>query len=162
MSDSGGTWVEVAVALPVPGTFHYRAAPGLRGVGVGSRVLVPFGPRAVSGVVVRMGEPPQQEVARVLDVRELLDPTPALPPEVWSTLAETKPGHGGEIQLTDALQQLARSKAGLYGVPVRGVRHDAGDKLGYLRASLAYALKRGEMREPLLDLLQEVLKEHGR
>jgi len=85
-----------------------------------------------------------------------------LPPDVWGMLAETQPGHGGEIQLTDALQQLARSRQGLYGVPVRGIRHDAGDKLGYLRANLAYALKREEMREPLLDILQEVLREHGR
>jgi UTP--glucose-1-phosphate uridylyltransferase len=85
-----------------------------------------------------------------------------LPPAIWPLLVDTRPGHGGEIQLTDALRGLAASPEGLYGVTVRGVRHDAGDKLGYLRANLAYALKRGEMREPLLDLLQEVLREHGR
>ena len=85
-----------------------------------------------------------------------------LPSEVWGLLEQTQPGHGGEIQLTDALQELARSKAGLYGVQVRGVRHDAGDKLGYLRANLAFALKRDDMKDPLLDMMAEILREHGR
>ncbi|HTJ41837.1 MAG TPA: UTP--glucose-1-phosphate uridylyltransferase GalU [Kofleriaceae bacterium] len=84
-----------------------------------------------------------------------------LPPSVWSMLAATKPGVGGEIQLTDALKQLAATD-GLYGVVVKGVRHDAGDKLGYLRANLAYALKRPEMRAPVLALLRELLDQHAR
>jgi UTP--glucose-1-phosphate uridylyltransferase len=46
-------------------------------------------------------------------------------------------------------------------VQVRGTRHDAGDKVGYLRANLSYALKRGEMREPVLALLRELLAAHG-
>jgi len=79
-----------------------------------------------------------------------------LPPSVWPLLAATKPGHGGEIQLTDALRQLAASD-GLYGVVVKGVRHDAGDKLGYLRANLSYALKRPELRPQVLALLRELL-----
>ena len=84
-----------------------------------------------------------------------------LPPAVWSLLEETKPGHGGEIQLTDALRGLAISPQGLYGVVIDGVRHDAGDKVGYLRANLAYALKRSDLREPVLALLRELLAEHG-
>jgi UTP--glucose-1-phosphate uridylyltransferase len=80
-----------------------------------------------------------------------------LPPAIWPMLAETKPGVGGEIQLTDALRRLAQSPAGLYGVIVKGVRHDAGDKLGYLRANLSYALKRPELRAPVLALLRELL-----
>ena len=79
-----------------------------------------------------------------------------LPPSVWPMLAATKPGVGGEIQLTDALRQLA-STDGLYGVTVRGTRHDAGDRLGYLRANLAYALKRPAMREAVLALMRELL-----
>ena len=62
-----------------------------------------------------------------------------VPPEIWGHLETTQPGAGGEIQLTDALRELARSPAGLYGVIVEGTRHDAGDKLGYLRANLAAA-----------------------
>jgi UTP--glucose-1-phosphate uridylyltransferase len=79
-----------------------------------------------------------------------------LPPAIWGILERTTPGVGGEIQLTDALKALAASPAGLVGVPVRGVRHDAGDRLGYLRANLAYALKRPELRDGVLALMREL------
>ena len=79
-----------------------------------------------------------------------------LPAEVWSHLASTTPGAGGEIQLTDALRELVGSPAGMYGVVVAGTRHDAGDKLGYLRANLAYALKRPELRQAVLELCREL------
>lgn len=84
-----------------------------------------------------------------------------VPPEIWGHLATTKPGAGGEIQLTDALRGLAASPAGLYGVQVAGTRHDAGDKLGYLRANLAYALKRPALRDAVLELCRELLGESG-
>jgi primosomal protein N' (replication factor Y) (superfamily II helicase) len=72
-------FVEVAVPVPVAGTFHYRA----RGdVAVGSRVLVPFGGRKLSGVVVRSGGAPPDGVDRVLDVAELLDAASAIPREL--------------------------------------------------------------------------------
>ena len=45
----------------------------------------------------------------------------------------------------------------MYGVVVRGTRHDAGDKLGYLRANLAYALKRPALRDAVLELCREML-----
>ena len=80
-----------------------------------------------------------------------------LPPAVWPYLAETRPGAGGEIQLTDALRELARSPDGMYGVVIAGTRHDAGDRLGYLRANLAYALKRPELRDAVLALCREML-----
>lgn len=80
-----------------------------------------------------------------------------LPAEIWPHLANAQPGAGGEIQLTDALAQLAASPQGLRGVVVRGVRHDAGDKLGYLRANLAYALKRPELRDAVRSLLRELV-----
>jgi UTP--glucose-1-phosphate uridylyltransferase len=80
-----------------------------------------------------------------------------LPPAIWDHLATTKPGAGGEIQLTDGLAELAKSSDGLYGVVVEGIRHDAGDKLGYLRANLAYALKRPELRDAVLALCREMI-----
>jgi UTP--glucose-1-phosphate uridylyltransferase len=80
-----------------------------------------------------------------------------LPAAVWPHLAATRPGAGGEIQLTDALRELARSPDGMYGVVVAGTRHDAGDRLGYLRANLAYALKRPELRDAVLALCREML-----
>ena len=80
-----------------------------------------------------------------------------VPSAIWGHLAATKPGAGGEIQLTDALQALARSPEGFYGVAFTGTRHDAGDKVGYLRANLAYALKRPELRDAVRALCREIL-----
>jgi len=85
-----------------------------------------------------------------------------LPAAVWPHLATTTPGAGGEIQLTDALRELIASEHGMYGVVVQGTRHDAGDKLGYLRANLAYALKRPGLRDEVLALCQEMLALVGR
>ena len=80
-----------------------------------------------------------------------------LPPGIFQILAETRPGAGGEIQLTDALAVLA-ARGQLVGVRFTGERHDAGDRLGYLQANIAYALKRPELREGLLAWLREVVK----
>ncbi len=80
-----------------------------------------------------------------------------LPPDVFDILARLPAGAGGEIQLTDALAVLAQQKR-LLGVRFQGVRHDAGDRLGYLQANVAYALKRPDLRDPLLQWLREVVK----
>ena len=65
-----------------------------------------------------------------------------LPPEIFDYLENTKPGAGGEIQLTDGLQMLARKKTqGLYALVYDGKTHDAGDKLGFLKATVEIALK---------------------
>jgi UTP--glucose-1-phosphate uridylyltransferase len=79
-----------------------------------------------------------------------------LPPSIFPHLAATKPGAIGEIQLTDALRGVAQSPPGMYGVVLEGTRHDAGDKLGYLRANLAYALKRPELRDAVIALCREI------
>jgi len=68
-----------------------------------------------------------------------------------------KPGAGGEIQLTDALAVLAQ-QGRLIGVRFSGERHDAGDRLGYLQANIAYALKRPELRDPLRAYMRKVLQ----
>src|SRR5262245_41457714 len=80
-----------------------------------------------------------------------------LPASIWPLLAETKPGKGGEIQLTDALLALAK-REGLVATTLEGERHDAGDKLGYLRANLAFALKRPELAEGVRALCREMAK----
>lgn len=85
-----------------------------------------------------------------------------LPPAIWPMLARVTPGAGGELQLTDALRELAASPTGIYGVVVSGTRHDAGDKLGYLRANLAYALKRPELRDAVIALCRELADGAGR
>ncbi|MFO0773114.1 MAG: UTP--glucose-1-phosphate uridylyltransferase GalU [Nitrospiraceae bacterium] len=62
-----------------------------------------------------------------------------LPPEIFAILRRTKPGKNGEIQLTDALQTLAK-KSPMYAVDIQGARHDAGDKLGFLIATVEFGL----------------------
>ena len=78
-----------------------------------------------------------------------------LPPDIFGILEQVKPGAGGEIQLTDALAVLAQ-QGRLIGVRFKGERHDAGDRLGYLQANIAYALKRPELRDGLLAFLRKV------
>lgn len=63
-----------------------------------------------------------------------------LPPEVFGYIEQTQPGAGGEIQLTDALCRLAQEN-GLYAVVFEGRTHDAGDKLGFLEATVEMGLK---------------------
>ncbi|MDR3203110.1 MAG: UTP--glucose-1-phosphate uridylyltransferase [Bifidobacteriaceae bacterium] len=72
-----------------------------------------------------------------------------LHPAVFKVLAEAKPGRGGEIQLTDAIDALARTPAaeggGVSGVVFRGRRYDAGDKLEYLKATVRLAVEREDL-----------------
>ena len=66
------------------------------------------------------------------------------------------PGHGGEIQLTDALAVLARDGR-LRGVEFDGRRFDTGDKLGFLEATLVHALRRPALAGPLRELMRTLL-----
>ena len=79
-----------------------------------------------------------------------------LPPEIFPILEKTPPGKGGEIQLTDALQELARREP-LFGYEFVGDRYDAGDKVGYLEANIAFALKRPQMAERLKKFITTIL-----
>lgn len=81
-----------------------------------------------------------------------------LPPSIFEYLEDTKPGHGGEIQLTDALQKLA-SNEGLVGHIFEGRRHDIGDKLGFLKANVEYALGREDFGPTFREYLNDLLKE---
>jgi len=80
-----------------------------------------------------------------------------LSPTIFAKLEQTGRGAGGEIQLTDAIAGLL-AQGGCYGLQVEGTRHDAGDRLGYLGANLAYALKRPELRPGLLRLMERLLR----
>jgi UTP--glucose-1-phosphate uridylyltransferase len=79
-----------------------------------------------------------------------------LPPQIFPIIEQTPPGKGGEIQLTDALQELARMQP-LYGYEFLGDRYDAGDKVGYLQANIAFALKRPEMAARVKEFLKKVI-----
>lgn len=78
-----------------------------------------------------------------------------LTPEIFTSLNSIDPGTGGEIQLTDALRHLLRSRP-IYACRFEGIRYDAGDKLGFLKATVEYALHRhdlgGRFREYLKGL----------
>ena len=73
-------------------------------------------------------------------------------PQIFDILKNTAPGKGGEIQLTDALQTLIESEA-MYAYNFEGRRYDVGDKLGFLQATVEFALKRDELREPFINYL---------
>lgn len=74
-------------------------------------------------------------------------------PEIFNILENQAPGKGGEIQLTDALQTLATKEA-IYAYNFEGRRYDVGDKLGFLEATVDFALKRSELRDDFLSFLR--------
>ncbi len=81
-----------------------------------------------------------------------------LMPEVFDFLEKTQPGHGGEIQLTDALVQLA-NKGGMYAYEFEGNRYDAGDKLGYLKAVVDFAMQHQTLGESFREFICSVCDE---
>jgi UTP--glucose-1-phosphate uridylyltransferase len=81
-----------------------------------------------------------------------------LHPEIFSCLEKVRPGKGGEIQLTDGIAELARKRK-VYGYEFTGEHYDVGDKLGFVRATVAYALKRPDLREPLKKHLAAMLSD---
>ena len=76
-----------------------------------------------------------------------------LRPEIFSILQSLPPGKGGEIQLTDGLSQLVRERK-VYGCEFLGDRYDIGDKFGFVRATVAYALKRPDLKDKVLEYLK--------
>ncbi|MGA2118897.1 MAG: UTP--glucose-1-phosphate uridylyltransferase GalU [Bryobacteraceae bacterium] len=76
-----------------------------------------------------------------------------LSPEIFDSLTSINPGSGGEIQLTDALRHLLRSRP-IYGCKFRGTRYDAGDRLGFLKATVEYALRRKDLGGPFREYLK--------
>ena len=74
-------------------------------------------------------------------------------PRIFEMLKVTKPGAGGEIQLTDALKALAQTEA-IYGLAFEGRRYDVGDKLGYLKATVEFALEREDLSAPFRSYLK--------
>lgn len=104
---------------------------------------------------------------RILRIRDLVEkPSPAeapstlgvtgryvLPPEIFECLERTKPGRGGEIQLTDALRLLAQ-EIGLFALVYEGKSYDAGDKLGFLKATVEIGLENHEFGRDFREYLR--------
>jgi UTP--glucose-1-phosphate uridylyltransferase len=110
------------------------------------------------------GEKIEDRVVRVTDMIEKPAPENApsnlaiigrylLPPEIFGILGETKPEVGGEIQLTSALKTLL-SRRPVDGYLFEGKRYDAGDKLGFLKATVEFALKRSDLGAPFREYLK--------
>jgi UTP--glucose-1-phosphate uridylyltransferase len=104
---------------------------------------------------------------RVYRIRDLVEkPKPAdapsnlaiigryvLTPEIFESLQSIDPGSGGELQLTDALRHLLRSRP-IYALRFDGARYDAGDKLGFLKATVEYALRRHDLGAQFREYLK--------
>jgi UTP--glucose-1-phosphate uridylyltransferase len=114
-------------------------------------------------------ESQEGDVVRVTGLVEKPDPSEApsnlaiigryvLDPSVFDVLERTPPGRGGEIQLTDALQELATSDAaggGVHGVVFRGRRYDTGDRLDYLKAVVRLGMEHPELGPDFTSWLEE-------
>jgi UTP--glucose-1-phosphate uridylyltransferase len=76
-----------------------------------------------------------------------------LTPEIFDSIGAVEPGSGGEIQLTDALKHLLRARP-IYAYRFEGTRYDAGDKLGFLKATVEFALRRHDLGGPFREYLK--------
>lgn len=76
-------------------------------------------------------------------------------PDIFAAIERTAPGVGGEIQITDAMRLLLKERP-IYAVRLDGVRHDAGDKLGFLIATVEFALKREDLGPGFREYLKSL------
>jgi UTP--glucose-1-phosphate uridylyltransferase len=125
--------------------------PGISAYGVLEAKPVPGSNGKLYEVVSLVEKPRPEEAPSNLAVigRYILTPT------VFDTLSEIKAGAGGELQLTDGLKQLLK-KEKIYGYVFEGKRHDTGDKLGFLKATVEFALKRPDLGGPLREYLKSL------
>ncbi|PYU04081.1 MAG: UTP--glucose-1-phosphate uridylyltransferase [Acidobacteria bacterium] len=128
------------------------------GIGAIAVEQVPREKTHLYGVVDGEPKPQAPWGQRLLRIRDLVEkPKPGkapsnlaitgryvLPPDIFDCLARTKPGSGNEIQLTDALRILAKER-GLWALIYEGISYDAGDKLGFLKATVEIALQNPEL-----------------
>lgn len=109
-------------------------------------------------------KPVEDSIYQILDLVEKPSPEVApsdlaivgryiLTPEIFEALEQTPPDEGGEVQLTNGLRVLLRTQT-MYGLAFRGRRYDAGSKLGFLKATLQFALKRPDLAPGLREYLR--------
>jgi UTP--glucose-1-phosphate uridylyltransferase len=77
-------------------------------------------------------------------------------PEIFDILETQPPGKNGEIQLTDALKTLG-SMQGMYAYEFEGKRYDVGDKMGFLKATVEFALGREDLKDKFKDYLSDLV-----
>jgi len=139
------------------------------GIGAIAVEEVPHEKTHFYGIVAGEAAPIAPFGERLLRIRELVEkPKPAdapsnlaitgryvLPPAIFECLERTEPGAGGEIQLTDAMKILAKEQ-GLWAYIYDGISYDAGDKLGFLIATVEIALQNKELGEPFRNYLKHL------
>ncbi len=153
MPDDIGSTVRRAV-IPVAGLGTRLALEEVSKYGIVDGKQVEEGVYLVRSLVEK--PEPQKAPSRVAILGRYI-----INPAIFGILARTRPGKGGEIQLTDALQELARQET-VYAYVFEGRRYDVGDKQGFLEAAVEYALRREDLCEEFLRYLQSVVeKERG-
>jgi len=160
---------DVIILGPRPATRQIKEVYEGTGMGVIAVEEVPREKTQLYGIAA--GEPASRPPwgDRLLRVRDLVEkPSPdkapsnlaitgryVLPPEIFECLESTQPGAGGEIQLTDALRLLAR-EMGLWAYIYEGTSYDAGDKLGFLKATVEIGMKNQEFGEEFRNYLRSL------
>ena len=122
----------------------------------------------ISAYGVIDGEP-EGETGRLFRIRDMVEKPSAeeapsdlaiigryiLTPDIFDILEQTPRDKGGEVQLTNALRQMQSTRP-IYGYQFEGVRHDAGNKLGFLQATVEFALKREDLGGPFREYLKSL------
>ena len=158
---------DVIVPGPRPATKQIIEVYEETGIGAIAVEKVPQEKTNLYGIIDGIADGSSRWGQNLLKIREMVEkPKPAeapsnlavtgryvLPPETFEFLAQTKPGKGGEIQLTDALRALAEEQ-GLFGLIYEGQSYDAGDKLGFLMATVEFALKNPEFGNDFREYLR--------
>ncbi len=80
-------------------------------------------------------------------------------PQIFECIKSIKPGKNNEIQLTDAMRLLVKSRV-IYGLRFDGVRYDIGNKLDFVKTNIVFGLKREDMREDLLSFMKDIIDRH--
>lgn len=122
----------------------------------------------VSSYGIVEGEQLDGSLMRVMDMVEkpLTEEAPSrlavlgryiISPKIFELLEHTAPGKGGEVQLTDALKVLAKEEA-VYAYAFEGLRYDLGDKLGFLKATVEFALRRKDIGEHFRRYLRNMVE----
>ena len=158
---------DVIIPGPCPATRQIAEVYEQTGIGTIAVEPVPMERTYLYGVIDAQAAGESRWGKRLLCIRNLVEkPRPAnapsnlavtgryvLPPEIFDCLERTSPGSGGEIQLTDALRLLAQEQ-GLYALEYVGRSYDAGDKLGFLKATVEIALQNTEFGEDFRSYLR--------
>jgi UTP--glucose-1-phosphate uridylyltransferase len=160
---------DVLIPGPNPATKQLIDVYQATGTGAIAVEEVPRDKTYLYGIVD--GEPAPQPPfgERLLRIRDLVEkPKPAeapsnlaitgryvLPSAIFECLERTKPGAGGEIQLTDGMRLLAREQ-GLWALIYEGISYDAGEKLGFLKATVELALQNPEFGAPFREYLKSL------